>query len=151
MRRGFTLIELLVVIGMIAVLMGAMGASTVKARTRAKIARATQEVKEMTNAILAFENYAPGHTLANHANGSWAPCTEGSMAMILGRETGENGEQVPVLYNASIRGGQLLDPWGHPYEYMIEKTEPFAASAVPNLLTAPALPNYFRLSDKERE
>ena len=105
----------------------------------------------MTNAILAFENYAPGHTLDKYANGSWAPCTESSMAMILGRETGANGEQVPVLYNASIRGGQLLDPWGRPYEYMIEKTSPFAAGAVPNLLTAPALPNYFRLSDKERE
>lgn len=151
MRRGFTLIELLVVIGMIAVLMGAMGVSTVKARTRAKIARATQETKEMTNAILAFENYASGHTLDKYVNGSWAPCTEGSMAMILGRETGDNGEQVPVLYNASIRGGQLLDPWGHPYEYRIEKTSPFAAGDVPNLLTAPALPNYFRLSDKERE
>ena len=151
MRRGFTLIELMVVVGMIAVLMGAMGVSTMKARTRAKIARATQETKEMTNAILAFENYATGHTLEKYANGAWAPCTEGAMAMILGHETGENGEQVPVLYNASIRGGKLLDPWGRPYEYMIEKPSPWAATDVPDLLTAPALPNYFRLTEKERE
>ena len=150
-RAGFTLIELLVVVAMIAVLMGAMGVSTMKARTRAKIARATQETKEMTNAILAFENYAKGHTLEKYANGSWAPCTEGAMAMILGHETGENGEQVPVLYNASVRGGKLLDPWGRPYEFMIEKTSPWAATDVPDLLTAPALPNYFRLSEKERE
>ena len=133
MRRGFTLIELMVVVGMIAVLMGAMGVSTMKARTR------------------AFENYATGHTLEKYANGAWAPCTEGAMAMILGHETGENGEQVPVLYNASIRGGKLLDPWGRPYEYMIEKTSPWAATDVPDLLTAPALPNYFRLTEKERE
>ena len=151
MKRGFTLIELLVVVAMIAVLMGAMGASTMKARKRAMIAKATQEAKEMTNAILAFEQYAQGHTLANYAKGSWAPCTEGAMAMILGRETGDNGEQVPVLYNAAVRGGKLLDPWGRPYEFMIEKTSPWAATDVPDLLTAPALPNYFRLTEKERE
>ena len=151
MKKGFTLIELLVVIAMIAVLTAAMGVSTMKARTRAKIARATQEAKEMTNAILAFEQYAPGHTLENYANGSWAPCTEGAMAMILGKEKGDNGEQVPVLYNAAVRGGKLLDPWGRPYEFMIEKTSPWAATDVPDLLTAPALPNYFRLTDKERE
>ena len=136
---------------MIAVLTAAMGVSTVKARTRAKIARATQETKEMTNAILAFEQYAPGHTLEKYANGAWTPCTEGAMAMILGRETGDNGEQVPVLYNAAVRGGKLLDPWGRPYQFMIEKTSPWAATAVPDLLTAPALPNFFRLTDKERE
>lgn len=105
----------------------------------------------MTNAILAFEQYAPGHTLANFAKGSWADCTEGSMAMILGKEKGDNGETVPVLYNAAVRGGKLLDPWGRPYQYMIEKTSPWAATDVPDLLTAPALPNYFRLTDKERE
>ena len=151
MKKGFTLIELLVVVAMIAVLTAAMGVSTMKARTRAKIARATQETKEMTNAILAFEQYAQGHTLEKYANGAWTPCTEGAMAMILGKETGDNGEQVPVLYNAAVRGGKLLDPWGHPYEFMIEKTSPWAAVDVPDLLVAPALPNYFRLTDKERE
>ena len=151
MRRGFTLIELLVVIGMIAVLLGAMGVSTLKARTRAKIARATQETKEMTNAILAFEQYAPGHTLDNYAKGSWADCTEGSMAMILGNVKGDNGEQVPVLYNASVTGGRLLDPWGRPYQFMIEKSTWGDNNGVGDLRTAPALPNYFRLTDKERE
>ena len=151
MRKGFTLIELMVVVGMIAVLMGAMGVSTMKARTRAKIARATQETKEMTNAILAFEQYAEDHTLEKYAKGSWADCTEGSMAMILGKVTGDNGQSVPVLYNASVRGGQLLDPWGRPYQFMIQKTSPWAAADIPNLLTSPALPNYFRLTDKERE
>ena len=67
MRRGFTLIELLVVIGMIAVLTGAVGSSMSQARRRAQIARATQDAKEMTNAILAFENYAKGRSLKNYA------------------------------------------------------------------------------------
>ena len=54
MLRGFTLIELLVVIAMIAILMGAIGSSMNQARKRAMISKATQDVKEMTNAILAF-------------------------------------------------------------------------------------------------
>ena len=150
MKRGFTLIELLVVVAMIAVLMGAMGVSTAKARTRAMIAKATQETKEMTNAILAFEQYAEGHTLENYAKGSWAPCTEGAMAMILGKETGDNGNPVPVLYYGKVRNGNLLDPWGRPYEYMIQKASDGVGTDVRDLKTAAALPNYFRLSDKER-
>jgi len=151
MKRAFTLLELMVVIGMIAVLMGAMGVSVTKARTRAKISKATQEAKEMTTAILAFEQYAEGHTLDNYAKGSWSPCTEGSMAMILGGVKGDNGEQVPVLFNAAIRNGKILDPWGNPYEYMIEKASGWEGTDAPDLKTAPALPNYFRLSDAERQ
>jgi len=151
MKRAFTLIELMIVIGMIAVLMAAMGVSVSKARTRAKISKATQETKEMTNAILAFEQYAKGHTLEEYAKGSWADCTEGAMAMILGKVTGDNGEQVPVLYNGAVRGGKLFDPWGRPYQFMIEKSTGWEGTDVPTLLTAPALPNYFRLTDKERQ
>ena len=121
MRRGFTLIELLVVIAMIAILMGAIGSSMNQARKRAMISKATQDVKEMTNAILAFENYARGRSLANYASGSWRDTTESSMSMILGGETSDSGEQVPVLYNAQIRNGQILDPWGKPYQYMIKQ------------------------------
>ena len=151
MKRAFTLIELMVVIGMIAVLMAAMGVSVAKAQTRGKIAKATQEAKEMTNAILAFQQYAKGHSLENYANGGWADCTEGTMKMILGGETGENGNSVPVLFNANVRGGMLVDPWGRPYQYMIQKTEGWEGDDVPDLKTAPALPNYFRLTDKERQ
>ena len=150
-RAGFTLIELMVVVGMIAVLMGAMGMSVTKARNRARISKAVQETKEMTNAILAFEQYAVDHSLEQYAKGGWQDCTEGNMAMILGKVSGENGQQVPVLYNASITGGRMLDPWGRPYQFMIEKTSTWAGSDVPDLQTAPALPNYFRLTDKEKE
>ena len=73
------------------------------------------------------------------------------MKMILGGETGDNGETVPVLFNANVRGGKLVDPWGRPYQYMIQKTEGWEGDDVPDLKTSPALPNYFRLTDKERE
>ena len=106
MRRGFTLIELLVVIAMIAVLMGAVGSGMNQARRRAMVAKATQDAKEMTNAILAFENYAKNRSLQSYATGSWRDTTESSMSMILGGEQSDSGDQVPVLYNAQIRNGQ---------------------------------------------
>ena len=153
MRRAFTLVELLVVIAMIAVLSGAFTSSVIKARERARIARATQEIREMTNAILSYENYAVNHEL--EANGGWAPCTESAMAMILGKKQGDNGQDVPVLYNGHVRNGNLLDPWGRPYEYMIQKASEFAGnaeekSALQQMVTAGALPNANRLPEKER-
>ena len=151
MRRGFTLIELLVVIAMIAILMGAIGSSMNQARKRAMISKATQDVKEMTNAILAFENYARGRSLANYASGSWSDTTESSMSMILGGETSDSGEQVPVLYNAQIRNGQILDPWGTPYQYMIKLAGNITPPSGSGFQTAPSLPNFYRLADEERQ
>lgn len=150
MKKGFTLVELMVVVGMIAILMGAMTVSTSRAQQRGRIAKATQETKEITNAILAYEQYADGHSLAKEAKGSWAKCTEANMAMILGGKTGANGEEIPVLFNANVTGGHLLDPWGRPYEYMIQRFEQGPQPNQPQFYRGVALPNYFRLTDKER-
>lgn len=150
MKRAFTLIELLVVLGMVAVLVGAVGSSMNRARRRAQIAKATQDVKEMTNAILAFENIAVGRSLEKYATG-WKETTEGSLAMILGGETTESGEPSPVLYNAQVRGGVIRDPWGTPYQFIIKKvTDPSKEDAKPIFVTAPYLPNFFRQNDEER-
>ena len=148
-RGGFTLVELVVVIAMIAVIMAAMTTSVQQARQRARIARATQEVREMTNAILAYEQYAVGHTLENVEQKSWTKCTESNMKMILGGEKGENGETIPVLFNATVKNGSLLDPWGNPYQYMIDKTDTLSDSTG-SFTTAVALPNFYRLTDSER-
>ena len=146
MKRAFTLVELLVVIGMLAILMGAMGTSVAKSRTRAMIARATQETREMTNAILAYENYAPNRSLDSVANGGWATATEGSLGMIFGEAPTESGSPLPVLYN-----GSTVDPWGRSYEFIIKKAGNIASKSADGFITAPSLPNFYRLSDEERE
>lgn len=151
MRRGFTLIELLVVIAMIAILMGAIGSSMNQARKRAMIAKATQDAKEMTNAILAYENYAPGRSLRNKSTGTWKDTDESSMSMILGGETAEGGGEVPVLYNAHIVNGAIRDPWGKPYQYMVRPAGDITSKAKNKFYTSYYLPNFYRLSDDERK
>lgn len=150
MKRGFTLIELLVVIGMLGVLVGAIGMSVNQARRRAQISKATQDTKELTNAILAFENIAVGRSLEKYAGG-WKACTESSLAMVLGGEQTESGEPAPVLYNAQMRGGTMYDPWGTPYEFMIKKVaDADKKDDGQSFVTAPIVPNFYRLSDGER-
>ena len=155
MRRGFTMIELLVVMAMIAVIAAAFVTSVEKARRRAYISRATVEMKEMTNAILAYEQYAPDRSLASVASGSWKDCDEGSMSMILGGATSASGGRVPVLYNGHVRTGYLRDPWNMPYRFRIEKTDTLergggADTKAISYSAAAALPNFFRLTDAER-
>ena len=150
MKRAFTLIELLVVLGMVAVLVGAVGSSMNKARRRAQVAKATQDVKEMTNAILAFENIAVGRSLEKYTTG-WKETTESSLAMILGGETTESGEPSPVLYNAQVRGGVIRDPWGTPYQFIIKKVaDPSKEDDKQRFVTAVLLPNFFRLDDVDK-
>ena len=156
MKRALTLVELLVVIAMIAVLTGAMTVAVNRARTRAKISRATQEAKEMTNAILAGEQYAKNRSLRDYANDTWEDCSDSAKAMrlILGGETGESRERIPVLFNASLSRNAICDPWGKPYRYMIKETGTLssddASGGRVDFCTAPALPNFFRLADEER-
>lgn len=152
MRRAFTLLELLVVISMIAVLMGAVGSSMSQARRRAKIAKATQDAKEITNAILGFRNYAKNRSLANYATGGWKEATEGNLGMILGNEKSESGDDVPVLYNAQLRGGKVVDPWGNTYKFCIRAlTAESDSSGSATFVRAPNLPNFYRLTDEERQ
>ena len=67
----------------------------------------------------------------------------------------ETREKVPVLFNAAIRGGNLRDPWGTPYQYMIadagNATESGADQVGSGLSTYMYLPNLWRLKADEQE
>lgn len=151
MKKAFTLIELLVVIAMLAILIGAVGSGVNQARRRAMISKATQDAKEITNAILAFENYAKGHTLEKYVTGGWKETTEGALSMVLGGESGDNNVEVPVLYNAQIVSGAVRDPWGTPYQFMIKRATGDTSRKKTQFYTAPNLPNFYRLTDEERQ
>ena len=153
MKKGFTLVELLVVVAMIAMLIGAVGSSVTSARERARVMKATAEVKEMTNAILAYENYAKsgiGYGLEEKDEDA----TISSVDFILGKgPASDSGEKIPVLYNGSVGAdGVIRDPWGSAYRVKIkEGTVPSVSStASGNMHTGYMLPNFYRLSIGER-
>lgn len=118
MKKGFTLVELIVVIAMLMLLMGSVTSALASARKRAKIAKATVACQEMTNAILAYENYKSLSSVTpkeGEANRS-------SLKFILdGKGTDDRGNSIPVLYNADAKGTDILDPWGKPYRYRIKE------------------------------
>lgn len=152
-RNGFTLIELLVVVAMIAVLMGAMTTSVAAAQNRARIQKATSEVKVVTQAILGYENYAQGgeYELPTMTR---RDADAGSLGFLLGNgASADSGGQIPVLLMATLRGGQkMLDPWGTPYKVTIREGKgTIKANSLSGLQTGFYLPNAYRLGKDERE
>ena len=147
MKKGFTLVELLVVIAMLLLLMGSVTTAVTSAQRRAKVVQATAEAQEMTNAILAYENFGKNYSLENHKMEA-QEATEGNMAFILGQENSQEGEsgKIPVLFNASIRNGAIRDPWGRPYLVTIRPTEKFKneSDSTDNLRSYVAFPNFNR-------
>ena len=142
-RGGFTLVELLVVVAMLMLLAGAVTSSVASAQRRAKITLATSEAQEMTNAILAYSHFGEKYKMPTLTD---TEATEGNMSFILGGETGPNGEKIPVLFNASIKGGKILDPWGHAYRVTIKEGQAFKSDSdhSDNLASYVAFPNFNR-------
>ncbi len=111
-NAAFTLIEMLVVVGMLGILMAATFGGVGQARNRARVAKATAEVRELTNAILSYE--AAEGDLEMIAQ-SPKDATEGNLKDLLGA----SGK--PVYLNAPIVNGAFRDPWGTPYRYRVIK------------------------------
>ena len=152
MKRAFTLVELLVVIAMIAILTGAVGTSVSSARARARVMKATAEVKEMTNAILAYENYARGGNYELEAMDQDASIS--SVGFILGKgDTADSGGKIPGLYNGAVDAdGAIHDPWGTPYRVKIKEgsVRSISSTAASSMSTGYMLPNFYMLSMEER-
>ena len=143
MRRGFTLIELMVVMAMIAIIAGALTTGVAKAQRRTKISRAQTEAREITNAILAYQNYDEDGSLSKYTMND-QEADEGSLGFILGKVKSRNSD-VPVLYNAAITGGKILDPWGHPYRITVKQGETINPPGVSGVKIRMFYPNWHRI------
>jgi len=148
-RSGFTLIELLVVVAMIALITGAVSTSMASAFRRARIQKATGEVKMLTQAILAYENHNKSHELKTLTR---AQADRSNIGFLLG--TGEKSAsnfEIPVLIQAALSSsGVMRDPWGRPYLVTVRKGN-VTSPAVDSLKTGYVLPNFYRLSEDERK
>lgn len=152
--KGFTLVELLVVVAMIAVLMGALSTSVSGAQNRARIQKATSDVKVITQAILAYENFGSGgnYELPTMKD---ADADQGALGFLLGQGgTSKAGDTIPTLLMASLQGGgKMLDPWGTPYTISITKGSGTVKiqTATGNMQSGYFLPNVYRLRQDERD
>lgn len=153
-KRGFTLIELLVVLGLIATIMAALTASISGAQERARIQKASSEVKSISQAILAYENYSRGGKFELEPMEK-VDADQSSLGFLLGKgDNADSGGRIPVLLMQALSsGGKMMDPWGSPYKVTIRKGDAQVKieSANSNLRTGYFLPNFYRLSASERK
>jgi hypothetical protein len=135
---------------MIAVILGALTTSVQSARLRARIQKATAEVKVVTQAVLGYENFRGELPTMTEAE-----CNRSNLGFLLGDGgSAQQGGQIPVLLQASLSGGtgSMMDPWGTPYKITIR---PGAASlklktVTGSMNTGYYLPNFYRVSEGER-
>ena len=138
---------------MIAILMGAMTSAVQSARQRARIQKATSDVKVISQAILAYENYARGQKYELEPMDK-KDANRSSLGFLLGMENADSGGKIPVLVMAALRAGSdIRDPWGTTYKVTIKKGDANVKieSASGSLSTGYFLPNFYRLSAKERQ
>lgn len=153
MKKGFTLVELLVVVAMLAILMGSMGASVSSAQERAREQKALSDVKVISQALLASENYETS------GNGGLTPMNDAvadanNLKTLLGEgPAAASGGTIPAMLSVALSSGKtILDPWGTPYRITIKESsvQPQFKTANGNLQTGFYLPNFHRLSESER-
>ena len=151
-RGGFTLIELLVVLAMIATIVAAISVSVAGAQERARIEKATVEVKSISQAILAYENYSKQGLPILGSGRTGADCNAANLGFLLGKKaTTRSGDKIPVLLEAALTsGGTMMDPWGRPYTIVIAKGKVYS-QGVNQIHTGFSLPNIHRLSEEERK
>jgi prepilin-type N-terminal cleavage/methylation domain-containing protein len=147
-KKGFTLVELLVVIGMIAVITGALTVSVQSARERARIQKATTEVKVIAQAILGYENWDQGSGRFELPTMTKATADKGNLGFLLGQgANAQSGGKIPVLLMAALEGGgQMKDPWGTPYRVTIRESSTQLERRIlkSSLKTGFFLPNFYR-------
>ena len=147
-ERGFTLVELIVVIAMIAIFMASVGTAVGKTAERARIEKARSDVKVISQAILAWENYSrSGKHELREMNDEEADSS--SLAFLLGQGESATSGKIPELLAAQLAGGKMRDPWSRPYVVRIKEGKINRPENL-DLGTCYYLPNFYRLSGEER-
>ncbi len=151
-ERGFTLVEMLVVVSILGMLIAAFTTSVTAAQRRSKIAKAESEVKLISQAILAYENYDSNNELPTMTD---RDADQGSIGFLIGKGgNAESGGKIPAVLMASLSaGGAMMDPWNKPYKISIKSgsAQIRLNTVTGNMQTGYFLPNFYRLSGEERK
>lgn len=115
-KAGFTLVEILVVICVITVLIGLTANATFSARQKAYKATATQECEQIASAFKAYwlakQNWPASAS-------SWTDLDKQNMAKLLGKDD-DGIVYLSLDENKFESDGTYVDPWGNPYQVMID-------------------------------
>lgn len=153
-KKAFTLVELLVVVAMIAVILGAISTAVSGAMERARTQKALSEVKVVTQAILAYENWDQGGGRHELPTLNKQDVEKSTIGFILGNGgEAESGGKIPVMLMAALTsGGKMLDPWGTPYKVTIKERafQIKAGASSGSLQSGFFLPNWYRRGRGER-
>lgn len=151
-KKGFTLMELMVVVAMIGIIMAAIVSSTAAAQERTRREKALSEVKTITQAILAYENVSKDEGLPTMTD---RDADQSALGFITGkggqsRFGGKVGSMLDAVYR---KGGKMTDPWGTPYKVTIRSSGASIKleSASGSMQTGYYFPNFYRLSEEERQ
>ena len=151
-KRGFTLLELMVVICMIALIIAALATSLTSAQERARTEKARSEGKAIAQAILAYENFDRSNELPTMEN---RDADQSALGFLIGQGgNAESGGKIPALPLAALQsGGKMRDPWGTPYKISIRSggASIKIESASGGMQTGFMFPNFYRLSEEERQ
>lgn len=153
-RKAFTLVELMVVVAMIAMIIAAMITSIAAAKHRTKVQKALSEVKIISQAILAYENYNHGDDKFELPPLNDQPADKSTLGFLLGDGGQTKSGKIPALLIASLNNGEkLLDPWGTPYKVRITKSSGRVKinSANSTMRTGFIVPNHYHLTEAERK
>ncbi|MDA1045137.1 MAG: prepilin-type N-terminal cleavage/methylation domain-containing protein [Verrucomicrobia bacterium] len=131
-KSGFTLIEMLVVVAIVLILMGLLMAALPRVKVRTQITQAENDVRQLELAFLGyFSEYKRWPTgLVGYDAGPDIEATTtgiqlepGVVAMLAGNNVNSMNPRLMAFFQtraSALGSGDFLDPWGHPYKYMLD-------------------------------
>lgn len=142
----------MVVLGMVGMLIAALASSVSGAQHRAKVAKAETEVKTITQAILAYENYDRNRELPLMTD---QPAGKSAIGFLIGQGgDAESGGKIPAMLMAALSSdGVMRDPWNTPYTISIRQGSANVRleSSSGSMQSGFMFPNWYRLSEEERK
>ena len=109
-QQGFTLVELLVVIAILGILISLVTAGAQAARRRAAVTKAKTTIAAIETAVAMYAGDL----------GQYPPTGNDTLITALQEDPGDLDWQGPYMEfkQEELKGGELVDPWGHPYVYV---------------------------------
>ena len=139
-RAGFTLVEMLVVVCIVTILVGLTANAAFSAQQKARKATATQECEQVAAAFKSYwlAKQAWPKPWDSKSGVPWTDLDEKNLEVLRGKD----GTVYLDLNDDRIEDGQkFLDPWGHPYQVMIDPERDIVVEDV--FETVVSFPNQF--------